>query len=278
MRTKSRAVIVLATVGAALTVAAPAVAKPNWAPAERAAIAPGNMTFTKGGQCTSNFVFFDRSNNVFLGQAAHCSGTGGATETDGCDSGSRPLGTKVKVEGARRPATLVYNSWLTMQKVGETDDNTCQFNDFALVKLASTDAARVNPTIPFFGGPTGLGADTRPGDEVSSYGNSSLRLGLSPLRPKVGTSLGEGGGGWTHDVVTVTPGIPGDSGSAFIDGNGRAFGVLSTLQLAPLAGSNGVSDLGKAVKYMKAHGGPRVNLARGTKGGSGGLLGGLLRR
>ncbi len=36
----------------------------------------------------SNFVFFDAANNVYIGQAAHCSGTGGATETDGCDSGS----------------------------------------------------------------------------------------------------------------------------------------------------------------------------------------------
>lgn len=282
MLKKSRAVIVLAGLGAALAAAAPAVAQPTWAPADDAAIAPGNMTFTDGGQCTSNFVFFDRSDNVYLGQAAHCAGTGESTETDGCDTGSLPLGTKVEVEGAQKPATLAYSSWRTMQAVGETDDDTCAFNDFALVKLARADAAKVNPTIPFFGGPTALGADTRPGQKVLSYGNSSLRMGLELLRPKVGTSLGEAGNGWTHNVLTVTPGVPGDSGSAFIDRQGRAFGVLSTLQLAPLAGSNGVSDLGKAVNYMEAHGGPQVDLARGTekssRGGLLGGLGGLLRR
>ena len=41
------------------------------------------MTFTEGAQCTSNFVFQD-GGNVYLGQAAHCSGTSAATETDGC--------------------------------------------------------------------------------------------------------------------------------------------------------------------------------------------------
>src|SRR4051812_49983988 len=42
-----------------------------------------------------------------------------------------------------------------------------------------------------------------------------------------------------HHRATTTPGIPGDSGSAFIDKRGRAFGVLSTLALAPIPASNG---------------------------------------
>jgi hypothetical protein len=43
--------------------------------------------------------------------------------------------------------------------------------------------------------------------------------------------LGDDGAGWSHNVATVTPGVPGDSGSAFLDANGRALGVLSTLPL-----------------------------------------------
>ena len=53
------------------------------------------MTFTDGAQCTSNFVFTQGS-NVYLGQAAHCSSTGGQTSTDGCDTGSLPIGTPVR--------------------------------------------------------------------------------------------------------------------------------------------------------------------------------------
>jgi hypothetical protein len=40
--------------------------------------------------------------------------------------------------------------------------------------------------------------------------------------------VGDDGNGWSHTVYTVTPGIPGDSGSAFLDASGNALGVLST--------------------------------------------------
>jgi hypothetical protein len=159
-----------------------------------------------------------------------------------------------------------------MQANGEADANTCDFNDFALIRLDPADYAKVNPSIPFWGGPTGLGSTTTLGAKVLSYGNSSLRLGITALSPKEGTSLGQSGGGWTHEVYTVTPGIPGDSGSAFIDRTGRAFGVLSTLQIAPKVGANGVSDLARAVSYMEANGGPDVTLANGTEAFRGPLL------
>src|SRR6478672_12244730 len=84
------------------------------------AIHPGVQTFTDGAQCTANFIYSDGS-NTYIGQAAHCSGTGGSTETNGCDSGSLPVGTPVEVSGASKPGTMVYNSWLTMQAKGESD-------------------------------------------------------------------------------------------------------------------------------------------------------------
>jgi hypothetical protein len=55
------------------------------------------------------------------------------------------------------------------------------------------------------------------------------RGGITQLSPKRGVSLGDDGAGWSHNVATVTPGVPGDSGSAFLDANGGALGVLSTL-------------------------------------------------
>ncbi|HEY1273827.1 MAG TPA: hypothetical protein VGF25_02905 [Thermoleophilaceae bacterium] len=264
------AVLVFAVV--ALAGAAGASAEPAWAPAASAKIQPGNQTITDGGQCTSNFVFYDGANNVYLGQAAHCSSTGGQTDTDGCTSGSLPIGTAVEVEGASGPGTLVYNSWLTMQRAGETDPDTCAFNDLALVRLAPADAATVNPSIPFWGGPTGITSTVPDTDKVLSYGNSSLRLGIRQLSPKEGVQIGSEGNGWSHQVLTVSPGIPGDSGSAFIDRQGRAFGILSTLQLAPLAGANGVGDLSRELSYLAAHGGPVVTLATGTEPFRGPLL------
>jgi hypothetical protein len=244
-----------------------AAAAPPWAPAATAPIHPGVQTFTDGAQCTANFVFFDASNTVYIGQAAHCSGTGAATETNGCDSGSLPVGTAVEVDGASQPGVMVYNSWLAMQGAGETNPDACAFNDFALIRLNAADFGKVNPSIPFWGGPNGIDTNgTVAGENVYSYGNSGLRGGVSQLSPKQGASLGDNGNGWSHDVYTATPGIPGDSGSAFLNSTGAALGVLSTVQVAPLAGSNGVGDINLELNYMRSHSSfSGVQLALGTQ-------------
>ena len=241
------------------------VAVASWAPAEEAAIHPGTQMYTDGAQCTGNFVFTDGAGNVYVGYAAHCAGTGAATDTNGCDAASLPLGTKVDfVEGGSLvtggtkvgSGTLAYSSWLTMQQRNESDSNACEYNDFALVKVDAADVAKVNPSIPFWGGPVALNTDgTSAGETVYSYGNSSLRGGIEALSPKQGTSLGTTGDGWSHPVYTVSPGVPGDSGSAFLDSEGNAVGTLSTLAIAPLAGSNGVGDLAHELAYAQQNGG-----------------------
>jgi hypothetical protein len=245
-----------------LALIAPAGAS-AWAPAATAPIHPGVQTVTGGGQCTSNFIY-TQGTDVYIGQAAHCSGTGAATETDGCDSGSLPIGTPVEIEGASKPGVMVYNSWLAMQAAGETDDETCAYNDLALVKIDPADVASVNPSVPGWGGPQGIGTSAA-GQRVYTYGNSSLRFGVSTLSPKTGTTVGVSPDGWSYDVYTATPGIPGDSGSAFLNANGAALGTLSTVQIAPLAGSNGVGDVGRELAYARSHGFGSLVLENGTE-------------
>ena len=269
-------VVVLAvslTLGAGLL---PPAAASAWAPTETATVHPGVQVFTEGGQCTANFVF-QGGGDVYLGQAAHCAGTGGQTETDGCTSGSLPLGTPVEVTGASQPGTLAYSSWLAMQANGETNPDACAFNDFALIRIDPADIDKVNPSVPGFGGPTGVGAAGGLGSTVYSYGNSSLRGGVTLLSPKQGIVVQSQGNGWSHNVVTLTPGIPGDSGSGFMNKSGQAIGVLSTLQLAPLAGSNGVGDLAKELTYMRANSPlADVQLAPGTQPFKPNLVGAIL--
>jgi hypothetical protein len=253
-----------------------------WAPEGSASIHPGVMTFTNapsflGGaaQCTANFVYTDASGAVYLGQAAHCSGTGSSTETNGCTSKSLPIGTPIYsgdlVNGGIQNGTLVgklaYNSWITMQGKKETDANTCAYNDLALIKVDPSQVANVNPTVPFWGGPNGLAPGVSAlGDRVFTYGNSILRGGVSALSPKTGLSLGdvEETGGWSQGVYTVTPGIPGDSGSGYMDANGNALGVLSTVELAPVPASNGVGTLAKEVAYANSATGLGIAVAPGT--------------
>jgi hypothetical protein len=245
----SRTLAALVALGAVLAVA------PLADPAGAATtVGPGDQLYADGAQCTANFVFTS-GGTTYIGEAAHCFGTGAATDTNGCDAGTLPLGTTVTDADDAVVGTLAYSSWITMQGRNETDEETCEYNDLALVALAPGVVA--DPTAPHWGGPVGLAAPGAPqaGATVYSYGNSSLRLGLTQLSPKTGTGISDSPGGWSHSVYTVSPGIPGDSGSGFLDAEGRAFGVLSTLAIAPLAGSNGVLDLPKALAYANAHGG-----------------------
>jgi hypothetical protein len=278
-RTRTAAVSLFSAVLAASAVTAttaPADAGTRWAPADTATIHPGVQMDTKGAQCTGNFVFTDAAANVYVGYAAHCAGTGEATDTNGCDAGSLPLGTKVDfVEGGSLATsgtkvgsgTLVYSSWLAMQKAGTTKANICGYNDFALVKVSAADKGKVNPSVPFWGGPTAVNTDGAPaGERVFSFGNSSLRAGVEVLSPKTGVSVGTTGGGWSHPVYTVTPGVPGDSGSAFLDAEGKALGTLSTLAIAPLPASNGVGDLNRELAFAKSHSGiSGLRLVPGTE-------------
>jgi hypothetical protein len=248
----------------------------TWAPAGSAKIHPGVQMYTDGAQCTANFVFTDAAANVYVGYAAHCAGLGAATDTNGCTADSLPLGTKVDfVENGSLvtagqtvgTGTLAYSSWLAMGRAGTTDANTCDYNDFALVKVDGAHKGKVNPSVPFWGGPVALNTDeSTAGENVHSFGNSSLRGGVELLSPKQGTSLGAQGGGWTHPVYTASPGVPGDSGSAFLDADGNALGTLSTLAIAPLAGSNGVSDLERELAFAQQHSGiSGLQLVPGTE-------------
>ena len=178
--------------------------------------------------------------------------------------GIAPVGTPVTIQGASRPGRLAYNSWLAMQKAGESNREACAYNDLALVRIDPVDRDKVNPTVPKFGGPTGLG-DVAKGQEVFTYGNSELRLGIDFLKPKSGLLVGGSPGGWSHTVYTLTPGIPGDSGSGLLNRSGQAFGTLSTLQFLGKPLSNGVGNLDKELDYARSHGFGDLELANGTE-------------
>lgn len=251
-----RSLLAVLTAVALAAPLAPAAAEParspaaarDWTPADRATVRPGAQVASETGECTANFVFTSGT-DVFLGSAAHCTAEG--TSPDGCANESLPLGTPVEVEGAAFPATLAYSSWVTMQDIGETDDDACGYNDFALLRLDPRDHDRVNPTVPEWGGPLGLSAGARPGDTVYFYGQPN---GERATEAQVEDRLGSG---WTYRVrasrLGLDSGVPGDSGSGWLDPTGRAFGVLSTIGVGASLVTNGVSDLAMALGYMRRH-------------------------
>jgi hypothetical protein len=245
----------------------PAGPLPPWASPQSAKVHPGQVLDTQGSDCTSNFVFADAANHVYIGQAAHCSAEGSEMNFDGCKEKTLPLGTPVTVVESQIIGELAYNSWRTMQARHETNTSACLDNDLALVRLPDSVRALVSPTVPFFGGPTGVNTDTvSPGAKFYAYGNTPLRGGIGLLSPKAGCVLLAVDDSWSYLTYFVTPGIPGDSGSAVLDAQGRAVGVVSSLVTTPTPGANGVSDLQRMLAYAQDMSGIKgLRLVNGTQ-------------
>ena len=53
--------------------------------------------------------------------------------------------------------------------------------------------------------------------------------------------------------------------------------MLSTVQIAPLAGSNGVGDLPREIAYARSHGFPGLQLVAGTEPFNPDVVGAALR-
>jgi hypothetical protein len=235
--------------------------------------------YTAGAQCTANFVFKDKAGNVYVGYAAHCAGKGESNDTNGCKTASLPMGTPVQfvtggtfLTGGKLVGTgkLAYSSWASMHKYKTKNANRCAYNDFALVRLAKASVKNVNPTVPTYGGPIGLATPPLVAKAaIYTVGNSSLRTG-TPVA-KTGEVLDRVAGSpvLAYEIQTDSPGIPGDSGSGFMDGKGRAAGVLSTitigLGLNPVTNTMGnlVYELSWAQKYSGIVG---LVLVNGTRG------------
>ena len=116
----------------------------------------------------------------------------------------------------------------------------------------------VNPSVPFWGGPTGLtrtGLST--GDHVYGFGRSSLREEGSSYSRQAAVAFSDRGTsrGWAHTISSRSPGLPGDSGSAFVDEEGRAVGTLSTLSFGIVFVWNGLGDLPRELAYARRHSG-----------------------
>ena len=172
------------------------------------------------------------------GKPAHCAGTGEATETNGCDAGSLPLGTKVEIDGASQPGTLVYSSWLTMQGKNETDGNACDYNDLALVEIDPADVGQVNPSVPGFGGPQhadGPAPTARTSTPTATPRCAARRRNHS--QPQEGQGPLHGRRRLDAHRLYVSLRHPRATRAAgSFDARDNAFGTLSTVQIAPHAG------------------------------------------
>lgn len=255
-----------ASSGANGTAATPGSVKPaspprSWPALESAKVRPGVQVYAAGSQCTSNFVFTSPDNaSVYVGVAAHC--FRGAKIGDPVEFGDGGTGR------------LAYSSWIAMGSDGgdpttganakcsiEKDQSVCDLNDFALVLVDEESEALVHPAMLHFGGPTALAphADATLGTKVLTYGHSGLRAGIDPTNRHEGVVIAQDG--WTTVTYTAPQGVPGDSGSGVLLGDGRALGILVTVHFTPMPGANGVTSLDLALAYAKEKTRVEVQLA-----------------
>lgn len=221
-----------------------------WPALASATIRPGVATTSPAGQCTSNFLYRSPNNaTLYLGSAAHC--------FDG-----RKVGDTVTIEGASKPGRLAYSSWITrgltncLGEGGLSAGGECD-HDFALVSIDAADRPKVHPAVLHFGGPTALTDSTKlaVGARILVPGNSGTWPPVDEVRWHEGVvAASHSSTDPQFEIVTVAPGIPGDSGSAVMTRAGEAAGILATLCFAPCTGQNGVVGLKGQLEFAKTKG------------------------
>ena len=192
----------------------PAQAAPQWAPAATAAIHPGTMMYTAGAQCTANFVYTDGSGRVYVGYAAHCAGTGTATDTNGCHR-LAPARDPRHLQQGRQPRARAPSS--------ATAPSSTPPGGHARTWAPPTRTPVPTTTWPWS---RSLPPTSRRSTRRSRSGWPDRRrhrwhrgrrpglhlrqlqpaVGITQLSPKTGISLGDDAadGGWSHPLYTPT--------------------------------------------------------------------------
>jgi hypothetical protein len=163
-------------------------------------IRPGAWIIAPAG-CTTNFVFGSPS-DYYIGTAGHCTDVGDEV-------------TLVAAPG------ILMNIGTTVRSVDRGVGD-----DFALIDVRPSMEQYVNPSMTYFGGPTGAGSP-QPNDVVEHAGHG-LVIGTGGT-PRAGVVVYRGSGDGGDAFAWVGAASPGDSGSAVRLANGQAAGDLTHL-------------------------------------------------
>ena len=239
------------------------------------------MMYTDGAQCTANFVYTDGAGATSTsGTPRTAPAPAPSTDTNGCNTDSVPLGTKVDLHQRRQPrlararrrprhARLLLVAH-RCSKLGDDRRRTpAPTTTWPWSRSTRPTSRKVNPSVPFWGGPTGIDTDgTAAGDDVYTYGNSSLRGGVAPLSPHAGRQPRRRPGRrrLVAPALHRDPRHPRRLRLGLHERGRQGVGVLSTLGLAPLPASNNIGDLAKELAFAQANSGfSGLQLVNGTE-------------
>lgn len=191
---------------------------------------------------------------VYAAIPASCGGIDLGKKQDGCAEAETPVGVPVKLGGASRHGTLVYNSFTEMQLHGQTKSAPCWSNDLALVQLSGKDAGRASGRIP------GLHAPSR----IASAGlaaGAAITIGSHPAT--VGAASYHG---WAHAATTSASFATSDVGAPVVHGS-HLIGMLTVIPAGVLVKSAPeFYSLAKAMTQLhKVRGFRHVTLLRASQ-------------
>jgi hypothetical protein len=123
---------------------------------------------------------------------------------------------------------------------------------------------RVDATVPYWGGPTGLGSLPATGAKVFGLARPSSGARTLPRAGDVTAAARS-----TASVYTLLPSTRTARGSGFLDDSGRAVGILTA---SASSGANTVVSLAQAMSFARNHGVAGLRLVRGLGGFSGSAI------
>jgi len=213
-------------------------------PAAAVNIGPGShLLITMAGGtygCTANFVW-NGGGKSYLGAAGHCYLPEGKTATHGPGADYNPAGTSVRVcisgcSFGGETGFIITGTTVTLGPVAyarQTEGGADVGHDFGIVEIPTSQASRIRPSMPVWGGPIGTELVTL-GKPLCHYGNGVGVGEVYPTMGRMGVGM-SGGSGISFQMDSAA--APGDSGSAVnacgtdsggVHGKG-AVGVLTHL-------------------------------------------------
>lgn len=190
------------------------------------------------GWCTANFTFKKRG-AWGLGTAGHCGETG------------RPVSAYV----VPPPTSGKLPGLYVIGRIGVSHDNGIG-DDFAMIEVFPEFSSWMNPTMPVWGGPSGIYTGGQVGLPVKHFGHG-LVFGTGGT-PRVGASLRwdiENGSGFSWAGAAS----PGDSGSGVLTALGESAGDLTHLVVDPQGNMVGVAGTRMTTILKIANGWSLVN-------------------
>jgi hypothetical protein len=230
-------------------------------PASAVNIGPGShLLITMAGGtygCTANFIWSGTNGKTYLGAAGHCYLPEGKTATHGPGADYNPALTTVKVCVAScnfggETGFSITGQLVTLGPVAyarQTEGGADVGHDFGIVEIPTSQAARVRPSMPVWGGPIGT-TTVGLGKVLCHYGNG---VGVGEVFPTMGRmAVGMSGGAGISFTMNGAA-APGDSGSA-VEGCGTDSGGVHGQGAAGILTHIGVSTgvvLGTTVAQAK---------------------------